>query len=81
MPENLAKIYVAVDPAITSGAKASETGIITVGGDRTRHFWVLSDASIRATPDGWIRRVIAEYETWNGRRDAEGRMHHTLKHG
>ena len=28
MPETLAKIYVAVDPAITSGAEESETGII-----------------------------------------------------
>ena len=61
----MAAIYVAVDPAITSTSSSDETGIITVGGDRTRNYWVLSDASIRTTPDGWVNRAIAEYQEWS----------------
>jgi len=64
-PKDLATIYVAVDPATTSTDRSDETGIVTVGGDQTRNFWVLSDASIKATPDGWTRRAIAEYHDWN----------------
>jgi phage terminase large subunit-like protein len=65
VPPNLSRIVVAVDPAITSTAASDETGIIVAGATPDRQFYILTDASARDTPDGWVRRVVAEYEAWS----------------
>jgi phage terminase large subunit-like protein len=49
-PTNLARIVVAVDPAVTSGEDADETGIVVVGKDHQGHGYVLADASGRYQP-------------------------------
>ena len=52
------RMVVAVDPAVTSGEEADETGIITVGASPDGHYYVIADDSIRSTPVGWARRAI-----------------------
>lgn len=59
-PEALERIVVAVDPAVTSGASSDETGIITAG-IHDGHVYVLSDNSLRDTPDAWARAVVEQY--------------------
>jgi predicted phage terminase large subunit-like protein len=53
---DLARIVVAVDPAVTS--TGDETGIVVVGLGYDGDCYVLDDRSTRGTPDTWARRVI-----------------------
>jgi hypothetical protein len=59
------RIVVAVDPAISSGSDSDETGIIVVGKGRSdRRYYVLEDASLKASPDNWARAAINAYNRW-----------------
>jgi phage terminase large subunit-like protein len=48
----LERIVVAIDPAVSSGEDADETGIIVVGKDHQGHGYVLADASGKYQPVG-----------------------------
>jgi predicted phage terminase large subunit-like protein len=65
---DLVRIMVGVDPAMSSGEGADETGIVVAGCDRDGHFYVLHDASCRLSPDGWAKRVVYAYEQWHADR-------------
>ena len=54
------QVYVGVDPAVSSGAKADETGIVTVG-KSGRDFYVLADDSGRMSPNAWGDKVVQVY--------------------
>jgi len=60
VPE-LARIVVAVDPAVTSGEASDETGIVVAGRDGAGGFWVLEDLSARVSPDLWARTAVAAF--------------------
>lgn len=58
------RVVIAVDPAVTSGKHANETGIIacaraTVGG--VKHGYVLNDYSGRYTPLEWAKKAVTAY--------------------
>jgi phage terminase large subunit-like protein len=57
----LARIVVAIDPAVSSGEDADETGIIVVGKDHQGHGYVLADASGKHQPIEWARIAVAAY--------------------
>lgn len=57
----LARVVVAIDPAVSNNADSDETGIIGAGIDKAGHGYVLADASGRYSPDGWARRAVALY--------------------
>lgn len=54
----LARIVVAVDPAMTGGAESDETGIVAAGLGVDGAFYVLQDWSCRAMPDVWAQRAV-----------------------
>jgi predicted phage terminase large subunit-like protein len=56
----LERIVVAIDPAVTSGEDADETGIV-VAGVANGHAYVLEDLSGRYQPHEWARRAVAAY--------------------
>lgn len=58
---DLARIVVAIDPAMTSGEEADETGLIVAGRDQRGHGYVLADQSGRYAPAEWARRAVALY--------------------
>lgn len=60
VPE-MARIVVAVDPAITATEESNETGIIGAGLGRDGKGYVLADRSGRHTPAGWAREAIKLY--------------------
>jgi hypothetical protein len=65
-PEELDRIVIAIDPAVTSNEKSDETGIVAVGVKYGRngaddHFYVLEDGSRRGTPSEWARAAIELY--------------------
>lgn len=57
----LARIVVAIDPAVSSHEDSDETGIIVAGRDSNGHGYVLVDASGRYAPAEWARVAIAAY--------------------
>lgn len=61
-PDDIVRRVVAVDPAVTNAEHSAETGIITAAVDRNGHIYIESDCSLKASPDGWARRVCIEYE-------------------
>lgn len=63
---NLQRIVVAIDPAVSSDPeKSDETGIIVAGKGVDANFYVLDDLSCRLSPEGWARRAVAAYDKWN----------------
>ena len=66
-PESFTRIVVAVDPPVTSKATSDQCGIIVAGlvaegPPKDWRVYVLEDASLRAAPTDWAKRVVAMYE-------------------
>jgi phage terminase large subunit-like protein len=59
----LQRIVVAIDPAVTSGEDADETGIVVVGKDPNGHGYVLQDLSGKYSPTEWAKIAVAAYQT------------------
>jgi phage terminase large subunit-like protein len=57
VPPELSRVIVAVDPAVSSGDRADETGIMVCGVDSAGLGWVLGDYSLRGSPADWVRAV------------------------
>lgn len=64
---DLARIVVAVDPAVTAHKKSDETGIVVAGYAKgtPRHFYTLGDLSGRYSPEAWARKAVMAYDTFN----------------
>ncbi len=60
-PDTMRRCVVGLDPAVTSGEDADETGIVAAGTLADGTGIVLEDESCRDTPDGWARRAVALY--------------------
>jgi phage terminase large subunit-like protein len=58
---SLQRVVVAIDPAVTSGEDADETGIVVVGKDANGHGYVLQDLSGKYSPTEWAKIAIAAY--------------------
>jgi len=58
---DLARIIVAVDPAMSSKRNSDETGIVVVGLGEDGDFYILEDLSGRLSVDGWARLVVDTY--------------------
>lgn len=60
----LTKIVIGIDPAVTSGEDADETGLVVVGLATDGQMYVLEDASLRETPAIVMDTVIEVYDRW-----------------
>ncbi|TPE53301.1 ATP-binding protein [Amaricoccus solimangrovi] len=60
------RVVVAVDPAVTSGEEADETGIVCAALGEDGRAYVLEDASLVATPQGWASRAISTLDLRGG---------------
>ena len=61
----LIKILVAVDPQAKNKDESAKTGIVTVGLGDDYEFYVLSDDTIKGTPDKWGREAVAAYNKYS----------------
>lgn len=62
---NPVRVVIGVDPKASAEA-ASETGIIAVARCDDGLLYVLDDASIDASPEGWAKQVASTYHKWRG---------------
>jgi phage terminase large subunit-like protein len=71
-PEEMDRIVIAVDPAVTSGEDADETGIVAVGtsrdADGVQRGYVLADRSLRGSPDEWASVAVELYHEFDADR-------------
>lgn len=66
LPNDLGRIVVAVDPAVSEGEDANEHGVVicAVSQDGERGY-VIDDASCTGTPLSWARRALSQYRHWS----------------
>ena len=62
-PNDLIRVVVAVDPAVTSSESSDETGIIVAGKDTQGNAYVLADYTVKASPLEWAKRAVDAYRT------------------
>ncbi len=60
----MARILVAIDPAVSSQPGSDEHGIMVVGVGQDGRGYVLSDETCRGTPHAWATRAIAAMDRW-----------------
>jgi len=69
VPEDLERVYVAVDPAVTNTEDSDEHGIVVVGLARDTEGYaqgyVLADGSCRGNPEEWAKKAISLYRFWS----------------
>jgi phage terminase large subunit-like protein len=61
LSDEIIRIVVGVDPAVSVGEKSADTGIVVAGLLRSGHVVVLDDVTCHETPLGWARVVKAAY--------------------
>jgi len=66
--KDMQRIVVAIDPAVTSGESADETGIIVAGLGVDGFGYVLDDLTCRLSPEGWARRAVEAYHHYGADR-------------
>jgi phage terminase large subunit-like protein len=68
-PEDLERVFVAVDPATSSNEGSDEHGIVVVGlardEDGYARGYVLEDASLKGTPEDWAKQAVKMYRKWS----------------
>jgi predicted phage terminase large subunit-like protein len=57
----LVRVVVAIDPAMTATDGSDETGIMMAGLGRDGDYYVLRDASLKASPHGWASMAVGLY--------------------
>lgn len=62
------RIVVALDPAVTNTEDSDETGIVVAGKGHDGQFYVLEDATLKASPDQWMQRAIDLFHKWKADR-------------
>ena len=69
VPENMERVFVAVDPAISNEEGSDEHGIVVVGLARDKdgyaRGYVLEDGTVRGTPEDWARKAVSLYRSWS----------------
>lgn len=72
-PDELDRIVIAIDPAVTSTDQSDETGIVAAGVKYGRngaddHFYVLDDFSLKGSPTEWANAAIEVYDYYSADR-------------
>jgi predicted phage terminase large subunit-like protein len=61
-PEELKRVVVAIDPAVSTNENSDETGIIVAGIDGRGHVYVLEDCSGKYAPHEWARKAVDAFD-------------------
>lgn len=66
--ENLVRVVVAVDPAVTANAESDMTGIVVAGINVNGKGYVLEDATGKYSPQQWASKAIELYDKYEADR-------------
>ena len=62
---DLIRVLVGVDPSASDKDRADKAGIVVAGIGKDGHGYVLSDYTLKASPDAWARAAVRAYTDWN----------------
>lgn len=62
------RVVVGVDPAVTSGEDSDLTGIVTAAMDAQGHYYILSDDTIKASPQEWATKAVQVFDRYKADR-------------
>jgi phage terminase large subunit-like protein len=69
VPEDLERVIVAVDPAVSNEEGSDEHGIVVVGMARDKdgyaRGYILEDGTLRGSPEDWAKRAVSLYRSWS----------------
>jgi phage terminase large subunit-like protein len=65
---DLIRVVVGVDPAVSDGETAANTGIVVAGASKDGHGYVLADWSLRGSPMQAMKRVVEAYNEFQADR-------------
>ncbi|MDR1269503.1 MAG: phage terminase large subunit [Planctomycetaceae bacterium] len=66
-PDDLRRIVIAVDPAVTYSEGSDYTGIV-VAGRKENHYYVMDDRTMKSSPEEWARVVDLLYHQYSADR-------------
>jgi len=61
VPDQLQRVIIAIDPAVSNNEGSDETGIIVAGVSADKHAFILEDLSGRYAPHEWARKAVDAY--------------------
>lgn len=64
----MARIVVGVDPAVTSGEKSDNTGIVVAGRSHDGHLYILEDLTMKGSPHACMTKAVSAYHRWKADR-------------
>lgn len=64
-PVGLARVVIAIDPAVTVTEDSDETGIVAAGLSKEGRGYLLDDGSGKYTPGEWANVAVEMYQRWN----------------
>jgi phage terminase large subunit-like protein len=64
----LTRVVVGIDPAVTNTEDSDSTGIVTCGMSSDGQYYVLSDDTLKASPQEWATKAVAAYEKYKADR-------------
>ncbi len=64
VPDELARVVVAIDPAASTNVESAETGIVVAGIDERGFGYILEDLSGQYSPNEWANVAVAAYVRW-----------------
>ena len=59
---DMARVVVAVDPAVTHGEDSDATGVVVAGKGVDGHYYVMASDELRVSPETWARRVLYQHD-------------------
>ncbi len=62
------RVVIAVDPAVTDFDTSDETGIVVIGLHANHKAYVLEDATYKAKPVDWVKRIVKLYHKYRADR-------------
>ena len=62
----MARVVVAIDPAVTHGPDADETGIDVSGKGVDGEYYALHNEGVKMSPAGWAKRALDLYDQYDG---------------
>jgi|SRR5579859_141695 len=66
--DQMVRLVVAIDPAVSTTDESDETGIIVAALAKSGHVAVLADLTCRESPASWAKIAIAAYKNWGADR-------------
>ena len=63
---DMARVVVAVDPAVTHGEDSDATGVVVAGKGVDGDYYVMASNELRVSPETWARRVLYQHDAMAG---------------